>query len=179
MESFVAAVVDFVSAHRQWAPAIVFLLAFAETLAFVSLLIPSTAILVAVGALVAAGALEFEPLFVAAALGASIGATVSWWIGLHYGPSVLRRWPFDRDPRMLERSERAFARWGALTVLIGHFVGPLRSVAFVAAGTASMPVRVFQLASLPGAIIWAFVVPKSGEVGGALIGQIWRSAFGV
>ncbi len=178
MESVVASVVEFVSAHRQWAPLIVFALALAETLAFVSLLIPSTAILVAIGALVAAGALEFTPLFLAAALGAAIGATLSWWLGLHYGPAVLKRWPLNRDPALLERSERAFARWGTLTVLMGHFVGPLRSVAFVAAGTAAMPARLFQLASLPGAVAWAFIVPKSGEIGGDLLGHAWQAFFG-
>jgi membrane protein DedA with SNARE-associated domain len=178
MESLVTSVVDFVSAHRQWAPAIVFALALAETLAFLSLLIPSTAILVAVGALVAAGALDFMPLFVAAAAGSVLGSTLSWWLGRHYGRVVMRRWPLNRDPRLLERSEAAFERWGGLTVLAGHFVGPLRSVAFVAAGIAAMPAVAFQAANLPGAIVWAFVVPKSGEIGGGLLGAAWQALFG-
>ncbi len=178
MESLVTAVVDFVSAHRAWAPAIVFLLAFAETLAFVSLLIPSTAILVGVGALVAAGALEFGPVFVAAALGATLGGGLSFLLGVRYGPAVFARWPLNRDPLLLERGQVAFARWGSLTVIVGHFFGPLRSVAFLAAGIAAMPALSFHLANLAGAVGWAFIIPKTGEFGGNALGHLWRSVFG-
>jgi membrane protein DedA with SNARE-associated domain len=178
METLVATFVDFVSAHRTWAPAFVLLLAFGETLAFVSLLLPSTAILVGIGTLVAAGALDFAPLFVAAAAGALLGSSISYWLGLRYGPSVLALWPLSRDPQLAARGQAAFARWGAATVLVGHFVGPLRSVAFLAAGLSAMPALLFQLANVPGAVAWAFVVPKSGEIGGDLIGAAWRAAFG-
>jgi hypothetical protein len=35
-----------------------------------------------------------------------------------------------------------------------------------------------MLANVPGAIAWAFVIPKSGEVGGDVVGAIWRSLTG-
>lgn len=178
MESF-ASVVEFVGANRAWAPAIVFLLAFAETLAFVSILIPSTALLVGIGALVATGALDFAPLFVAAASGALLGSTVSYWLGRVYGPAVMGFWPLNRDPALVRRGTDAFARWGAAAVIVGHFVGPLRSVAFVTAGFSRMRGGVFQMANVPGAIAWAFVIPKSGELGGEGLGALWRAVTGV
>ena len=42
---------DFVRAHQGWAPLIVGALAFAESLAVVSLLVPSTVLLLGIGAL--------------------------------------------------------------------------------------------------------------------------------
>ena len=78
----------------------------------------------------------------------------------------------------MERSTAAFARWGAGAVFVGHFFGPLRSVVFVAAGISLMPSTRFQLANVPATLIWAYVIPKSGEIGGSLIGHLWRTLFG-
>lgn len=172
MEDYFAPVLDFISANRGWAPAIVFLLAFGETVAIVSLIVPSTAILVGVGALVAAGSLDFWPLFAAAASGAICGSTVLYFLGHQYGPAMLKIWPLNRDQDMVRRGSDAFARWGAWAVLAGHFVGPLRAVAFVAAGFSRMRSAQFMAANIPGAIAWAYLVPKSGEIGADATGNM-------
>jgi hypothetical protein len=48
---------DFVRAHQGWAPLIAGALAFAESLAVVSLLVPSTVLLLGIGALIGASVL--------------------------------------------------------------------------------------------------------------------------
>ena len=50
MEDFARALADFVRDHGAWAAPIVLLLAFGESLAFISLLIPAWGALVAIGA---------------------------------------------------------------------------------------------------------------------------------
>ncbi|MCA3266751.1 MAG: DedA family protein, partial [Azospirillum sp.] len=54
-------VVAFVEANRVWAAPIVFVLAFGESLAFLSLLFPATVMLVGIGALIGAADLPFWP----------------------------------------------------------------------------------------------------------------------
>jgi membrane protein DedA with SNARE-associated domain len=178
MDAAFASIVDFVAANRELAPALVFLLALGETTALVSILIPSTALLVGVGALVAAGALDFTPVFLAAAAGALTGSTFSFWLGRRYGPAVAGMWPLNRDPQGLARSRDAFARWGTAAVFVGHFVGPLRSVAFLTAGFSAMRATAFQLANVPGAVAWAFLAPKSGELGGDALGAVLHGLGG-
>jgi membrane protein DedA with SNARE-associated domain len=178
MDAFFAPIVDFVDANRAWAPTIVFLLALGETVAFVSILIPSTAILVGIGALVATGSLEFAPLWLGASLGALVGSTFSWWLGVAYGGRMLKVWPLNKDPEAITRGRHAFARWGGAAIVVGHFFGPLRAVVFLIAGASAMRVAAFQLANVPGALAWAYLIPKSGEVGGDVIGHLWRSMFG-
>ncbi len=178
MQDFIDATLAWISANRDWAPLIVFLLALGETTAFISILIPSTAILVGIGALVATGALDFAPLWVAASAGALVGSSFSYWIGRRFGPAVLVMWPMSRDPEMTERGMAAFAKWGPGAVLVGHFFGPLRAVAFLAAGMSAMRFAVFQLVNIPGALAWAFVIPKSGEIGGDVAGWLWRALTG-
>ncbi len=178
LEAGLHAVVDFVAAHRAWAPLIAFALAFLETLAFVSLLVPSTVLLAGVGGLVAAGALDLLPIWIGASAGALVGSTLSYLLGRRYGPSVLAVWPLSRDPDLVERGRQSFARWGSPAVLIAHFFGPLRSVAFLLAGASAMRLLTFQAVNVPGAMAWAYLTPLSGEIGGALIGTLWRAVFG-
>lgn len=178
MQAVLGHVVDFVTRHAGWAPYLAFALAVGETLAFFSILIPSTAILVAVGGLIAAGSLTFWPIWVGAALGALVGSTFSWWLGVRYGPAMMNIWPLNRDPHAVERSAAAFKRWGPGAVFVGHFFGPIRSVVFVAAGAAMMPLTRFMLANLPAALIWAYVIPKSGEIGGNVLSHLWRTLTG-
>ena len=178
METILGHIVAFVSANAAWAPYLAAALAFGETLAFLSIVIPSTAILVAVGGLVATGSLQLFPIWLGASLGALVGSTFSWWLGRRYGPAMMNVWPLNKDPDAVDRSKRAFAKWGPGAVFVGHFFGPLRSIVFIAAGIATMRTLRFQLANVPGALIWAYAIPKSGEIGGNVIGHLWRSLFG-
>jgi membrane protein DedA with SNARE-associated domain len=173
MEALIERLIEFLKANREWAFWIAMAFAAAENTAFLSILIPSTAILVGVGALVATGALDFMPIFAGAAIGALIGSTFSWWLGLRYGDAMLSIWPLRNHPQEVERGKQAFAKWGPLAIIIGHFFGPLRPVVFLMCGIALMPFWWFQLWNVAGSVAWAFVVPKFGEVGGLLIGYIW------
>ncbi|MBC2835180.1 DedA family protein [Gemmobacter straminiformis] len=174
----VDAVLQFLERHQDWSFLVTLVFAFAETLAFLSLLVPSTAILVGVGALISTGALDFLPIWAGAATGAVIGSSVSWWLGARYGEALLKRWPMNRDPLLVARATEAFRRWGLPAVFIGHFFGPLRAIVFLFAGMTRIPFWRFQLVNLPGCLVWAWFVPKSGEIGGEIIGWLW-GLFGV
>ncbi len=54
LEHFGQQVIEFVRVHETWAAPVVFALAFAESLAFLSLILPTWAALVAIGALMRA-----------------------------------------------------------------------------------------------------------------------------
>ncbi len=178
MEQMIDNVIGFVEAHRAWAFWIALLFALAETLPIISILIPSTAILVGVGALVATGGLDFLPIWAGGSVGAILGSCFSWWLGRRYGVWILSQWPMSRDPTMAERGRAAFARWGGAALMVGHFFGPLRAVVFLMAGIARMPFHRFVLWNVAGAMAWAFAIPKSGEIGGNVVGWLWSHIAG-
>ena len=62
LDALAVILLDFVRAHQRWAPLIVGALAFAESLAFLSFLVPSTVLLLGIGALIGASGLEFWPI---------------------------------------------------------------------------------------------------------------------
>src|SRR6202158_5703823 len=103
MEDLTRALADFVRDHQAWASPIVLLLAFGESLAFISLLIPAWGALVAIGALIGVSGISFWPVWIAGGIGAALGDWVSYWFGYQYKEQVaqmlaLSRYP-ERPPR--------------------------------------------------------------------------------
>src|SRR5919205_918909 len=84
IESLRTTVVDFVRHHEGWAPLVVAVLAFGESLAFLSLLFPATVLLVAIGAVAGGMGLGFWPIWIGAAVGASLGDWLSYEVGRYF-----------------------------------------------------------------------------------------------
>jgi membrane protein DedA with SNARE-associated domain len=178
MEDWAQGAIDFVRDNRDWAFWIALALGAAETTALVSVLVPSTVILVGLGALVATGALDFWPIWFGASIGALMGSTFSYWLGLRYGDHILSVWPLSKDPELVARGRAGFARRGPAAVGIGHFLTFLRPVVFLLAGAAGMRFVTFMLWNGAGGVSWAFLLPKSGEVGGDVLGWLWGLVTG-
>src|ERR1700690_1952740 len=155
MDDLVQPVLGFIAAHANWAAAIMFVTAFGESFAFVSLLFPGTTLLIAAGTLMPSGTLPYAPVFIGAVLGATLGDTVSYWIGRRFGGGIARLWPFSRYPELLPNGIDFFARHGGKSVFIGRFFGPLRAVIPLAAGLMQMPRGWFWLANIASALVWA------------------------
>jgi len=176
MEHLVQPMLDFISTHSGWAVAIMFVTAFGESFAFVSLLFPGTSLLIAAGALMAAGSLPYFPILAGAVLGAVLGDTVSFWIGHRFGGGLARVWPFTRSPELLPSGIRFFARHGGKSVFIGRFFGPVRAVIPLAAGIMRMPRGRFWFANVTSAMVWApmllFAGDAVGDVGDRYIGSV-------
>jgi membrane protein DedA with SNARE-associated domain len=161
----------FVRNHGEWAAPIVFVLAFGESLAFISLLLPAWAALVAIGALTGPSGISFWPVWVAAALGAALGDWLSYWIGLKLEYSVQHIWPLSRHPDLIPRGEAFVKKWGMVGIFIGRFFGPLRAAVPLAAGIFEMPFWRFQFANFTSALVWAAVLLTIGD--GISLGLQW------
>ncbi len=164
-EQYVQPVVDFVRTHEAWAPWIVFALAFGESLAFVSLLLPSTVILLGIGGLVGASGLAFLPMWLGAVIGSVLGYAVSYWLGAYYKDEIKTMWPFSKYPDMLPRGQVFFDKYGAFGVFAGHFFGPIRAVIPVVAGMYALPQLQFQVANILSSVLWSTGVLAPGFFG--------------
>ena len=175
MDHLVQPTLDLIAAHSSWAVAIMFIMAFGESFAFISLLFPGTSLLVAAGALMAAGSLPYFPVMIGAVTGAVLGDTVSFWIGHRFGHGIARVWPFTRSPHLLPSGIRFFAMHGGKSVFIGRFLGPMRAVVPLAAGVMRMHRGRFWFANVTSALVWApmllFAGDAVGDVGDRLIGS--------
>jgi membrane protein DedA with SNARE-associated domain len=173
-------VIDFVRDHQAWAAPIAFALAFAESLAFLSFVVPAWAVLVGIGAMMQTGFGTFVPVLLAGALGAALGDWLSYWLGHVCKKGIARTWPFSTHPTLLSRGEAFIRKWGALAIFIGRFSGPLRASVPVVAGMLGMPLRTFQIANFSSALIWVAMLLLLGDVTGKawqwlqeLVGRLW------
>jgi membrane protein DedA with SNARE-associated domain len=171
--TFAQDVIDFVREHQSWGPPIVFALAFGESLAFLSLLVPAWAALVGIGALFGTSGISIWPIWVAGALGAALGDWVSYWIGMKIGPSVAHIWPLSRHPDLLPRGERFLEKWGIAAIFVGRFFGPLRASIPLVAGIFHMPYWKFQFSNVTSAFVWAWVLLYVGDFGSQIFQKIW------
>jgi membrane protein DedA with SNARE-associated domain len=164
------AIIGFARRHQDWLPLIVFVLAFGESLAFISLVLPFFAILVGIGALVGAtGTLQFWIVLAAAAVGAALGDWLSYWLGKYYHKQIGAMWPLRNYPGLLPSGERFFHKWGAWAVVLGRFSGPLRASVPIVAGAVRMPQGKFQLANWSSAFLWAAVLLTLGGSLGEIV----------
>lgn len=165
LDLVITAITDFIREHQYWAPIIIFLLAFGESLALISLFIPATVILVGLSVLIGESGLSFWLIWLAATLGAFMGDWVSYAIGYHYKLRVYKMWPFTKKPELLIKGQGFFDRWGIWSVFFGRFLGPFRAVIPLIAGICMMPKRHFQWANILSAMIWAFGILAPGALG--------------
>jgi membrane protein DedA with SNARE-associated domain len=94
----------------------------------------------------------------AALVGAVVGDSIGFAIGRRYGIGLLqaagRRFPKHFGPAHLALAERAFDRWGVVTVIVGRFIAILRILAGPLAGALKMPYRKFMPANVVGGVLW-------------------------
>jgi membrane protein DedA with SNARE-associated domain len=174
MEQYAHALAEFVRVHQAWAAPVVFLLAFGESLAFVSQLVPAWGALVAIGALIGVSGISFFPVWIAGGLGAALGDWVSYWFGYRYKERVAQMWPLSLYPDLLPRGEAFVRNWGIPSIFIGRFFGPLRASVPLAAGIFEMPYWTFQAANFVSALIWSAVLLLFGDVLAKIMEWIWR-----
>src|SRR5882757_2565380 len=172
-QAYADQVIAFVRDNAAWAPPIVFALAFGETLAFISLLIPAWGALVAIGALIGSSGINFWPVWIAGSLGAAFGDWLSYWIGLKLEYRVQHIWPLSRHPELIPRGERFMKSWGVAGIFIGRFFGPLRAVVPLIAGIFEMPFWRFQLANFSSAFVWAAVLLTLGDGISVALKWLW------
>src|SRR4051812_3147100 len=169
LEDLLQQTVEFARTHRGWAPLVVALLAFGESLAFISLLLPAWGALVAMGALIREGALDFASIWLAAALGAALGDWLSYWLGIKFEAPIAKIWPLSRHPNLLPRGHAFVEKYGVYAIFIGRFFGPLRASVPLVAGIFEMDYWHFQTANFTSALLWAGALLALGDAGwGAL-----------
>jgi undecaprenyl-diphosphatase len=169
LASFVSSITAFITAHPHLAYAAVLLLALSESIPVLGVVVPGSAVIVALGALVPTGAVTLWPLLIAAVAGAIMGDGVSYWIGHRYHRAVLDFGPLHRYAKLIVRSEAFFARHGAKSVFLARFTPGVRAFVPLMAGILQMSPLRFYVANLLSALIWAPAHVLSGVLVGSAI----------
>ncbi len=178
LPDYADAIITFVRTNPHWMAPMVFLLAFGESVAFVSLILPFWGMLVTLGAMIGSDHIGvFLIAWMAAAVGAALGDWVSYWLGFHFHDQIARMWPLSRHPDLLPRGHAFMEKWGVWAIILGRFSGPFRASVPIVAGATQMDKVKFQIANWLSAFLWAFVLLVFGDFIGKSVAWA-RDAFG-
>ena len=156
-------ILDLIKSQPDWATFFIALTAFGESFLFVGLFFPGTAMLIAAGGLIAEGVLEPVSVVTAGIVGGILGDAASFWLGQKFGGVLPNLWPFRGNRERLERGIDFFERYGAISVFLGRFLGPLRATVPAVAGMLQMPTWRFYVANVLSAVLWVPALVLSGD----------------
>ncbi len=131
--------------------------------------LPSEIVMPFAGYLVSIGRFSLLGAATIGALGCSLGSTIAYLVAAKGGRKAIERWGgyVLLRPVELDRAERFFARYGAITVFLGRLLPVIRTFISFPAGLARMPMLKFQIYSFAGSWPWCFALAYVGAVLGA------------
>ena len=142
------------------------LLGFVEALALVGIFIPGIVLLFMLGAVVGWNPALLTGLALAVEIGAMLGDGLSYWIGRRYRERIHSWGLMRRNPQWLGAGERFFLRHGGRSIFIARFIGPLRPVVPLVAGSLAMPASAFMPRMVLACLLWAPLMLLPGALFG-------------
>jgi membrane protein DedA with SNARE-associated domain/membrane-associated phospholipid phosphatase len=148
---------DISNALGAWTYLLVGFFAFAETGAFIGLVVPGETTMLLGGAVAGQGVIDVYLLIAIAWFAAWLGDTTSFFLGRRLG----REFVMKHGPRVgitnerFEKVEDYFGRHGGKTIFIGRWISLVRALAPFIAGSSQMSYRAFVPYSILGTGLWA------------------------
>jgi membrane protein DedA with SNARE-associated domain len=135
--------------------------------------IPSEVIMPFAGYLASIGRFNLWLVATAGAIGCNIGSAIAYEIGARGGRPFLERWGryVLLDQHELDRVDRLFSRYGAISVLIGRLLPIVRTFIALPAGIARMNRTKFHIYTFVGSWPWCFALAWVGYQ----LGVRWNS----
>jgi membrane protein DedA with SNARE-associated domain len=145
-----------------------FLLAAGEALFVLDLIVPGEVAMVVGGAVIEGQRGPVAAGMVAAAAGAIVGDSLSFWLGRVLGTRAIAPGTFMQRHfgESIERAQGYFDHRGGPVVSVARFIGALRAVVPFVAATAGMSYRRFLLWDVPAAIVWGCLMVGLGAAYG-------------
>ncbi len=144
-----------------WGYWVIGLMTCGEAFVITSVFSPGKVVVVLGGALAAQGLYDISDMMWFIAIGTIIGSQASFWLGKK-GETLFGEGHAVLSTAHLERGQRFFGKYGGASIVIGHFLGPLRPIAPVVAGLSGMGGRRFLMWNVAGGAAYAITMVSVG-----------------
>jgi membrane-associated protein len=147
-------------------------------------ILPGETIVVTGGVLAASGNLNVLLIWLAGAVGAFLGDSLTYWLGRRFGTAAARRLARgERGKRSLDWARRTLDRRGMVLIAAARFVPGGRTATALTAGSTDFPWPRFAAAAAIGAVLWSGYNTGLGRIGGETFkNEPWKGlllAFGL
>jgi membrane-associated protein len=147
-----------------WAYAIVFLLAFLDSIVPI---VPSETAVITAGVVAAGGDLSIPLVILAAAAGAFLGDNAAYLIGHLAGERFVGRFfRSEKAHHRIDWAERQLQQRGAVLIIGARFIPGGRTAVTLSAGLLAYPWRRFAFYDVIAAVVWATYATLLGYFGG-------------
>ena len=154
--------------NPEWIALGVFGAAFIESFALIGVIIPGVVLLAVISGMAASTLNVFE-LVLIAYVASFLADILSFLLGTSISKSIDKLWPFNKYPNLLVQGRTFVKRFGILGVFVGKFIGPIRPLLPLTAGSLGMNFKYFLTVEVFSSFLWALLYTIPGYYAGKSI----------
>ena len=154
--------------NPEWIALGVFGAAFIESFALIGVVIPGVVLLAIISGMAASTLSVFE-LVLIAYVASFLADILSFLLGTGIGKSIDKLWPFNKYPNLLVQGRSFVKRFGILGIFVGKFIGPIRPLLPLTAGSLGMNFKYFLIVEIFSSFLWALLYTLPGYYAGKSI----------
>ena len=147
--------------NPQWIALGIIGASFIESFALIGIIIPGVLLLAIISGL-AATSLNIIEVVTIAYFSSLLADVMSFFIGYSFRNSINKVWPFKKHPEFLQEGQKFFKQYGMIGLFIGKFIGPIRPLLPITAGSLNMDKRRFFLIEILSCFLWALIYTVPG-----------------
>lgn len=133
-----------------------FLISFLDTLIVIGAFFPASFFVMAAGYFALHTNLDFALVLLVVTFGGLVGDLLSYYIGKK-GINITIRKKKLSDLFYIEKGKRFIDKYGDKSIILGRFLGVIKSVIPFIAGISKMPIKKFFTLNLIAGIIWSII----------------------
>ena len=154
--------------NPEWIALGVFGAAFIESFALIGVIIPGVVLLAVISGMAASTLHVFE-LILIAYVASFLADILSFVLGTRISKSIDNLWPFNKYPNLLVRGRGFVKRFGILGIFVGKFIGPIRPLLPITAGSLGMNFKYILTVEIFSSFLWALLYTVPGYYAGKSI----------
>lgn len=168
-DAWISPILQWLELHPHFILLALGLIGLVECIAFVGLFLPGTAILLALSTLAAHSGVSLWSSALVVSAGSLMGDLLSYQVGRSQGTHLANWSILRKHPTWLPLAQQFFQKYGIPSLLIGKFIGPVRPLLPITAGSLQLRPSVFFIISVISSLGWPLMVVVPGWlVGNAL-----------
>ena len=154
--------------NPQWVALGIIGASFIESFALIGIIIPGVVLLAIISGLAATSLSAIEVVFLAY-FSSLLADVISFFIGFSFRNSLNKMWPFKRYPEFLKEGQNFFKSYGMIGLFTGKFIGPIRPLLPITAGSLNMDKKRFFLIEIFSCFLWALIYTIPGYYAGQTV----------
>ena len=155
--------------NPEWIAWGLFISAFIESFAIIGIFIPGVVLLALIAGMAASADIHIASVLIIVYSASCLADVSSFLIGIKLHKKIDSIWPFKNNPGWLKKGREFFKTYGILGVFVGRFIGPVRPVMPITAGSMGMKFKHFLGVDLLSGLIWAPLYSLPGYFAGKIV----------